>query len=351
MAAKIAPSLFATGPDNSLVAADVYSPSDIMDLSGLSDLLSKLGAVGNGLDLSTLTGGDINNVDVGTLLAANVPNPVLRKLIAKGLPNTFSIRQLLSRIVGYRLESVNQAIYGLNNFGLTFPQYGMTLDQYHIYLSAAMDMIQWQGLSTPNGPYVEWGINQAAVIYGAYLSGVLTSPSAAVDYVNSYLATGAVPIVATGASTASAVARPNITPSAADLLIQAIQQLAADAGYPETAAALGVLLTNPPTPAAVYLTIKKMLQGYRYPADGTSEENATTFLDSLLAVDPNWNRWVRNGEWVSDLTMYQYANGDSKYALSHEPRTRAEAMVVYYDSVSPKDPGALASKIYPGLRI
>jgi hypothetical protein len=67
------------------------------------------------------------------------------------------------------------------------------------------------------------------------------------------------------------------------------------------------------------MVIPNLLNGYRINADDPYSVNinnlATELINTLTAIDVNWNKYNRNGTYILDLSIYKHASDDARRVL------------------------------------
>lgn len=100
------------------------------------------------------------------------------------------------------------------------------------------------------------------------------------------------------------------------------------------------------------MVIPNLLNGYRINADDPYSVNinnlATELINTLTAIDVNWNKYNKNGTYILDLSIYKHASDDARRVLSTIEEHRIGLMASdFYPS---EDLFGLNRKLFKKLR-
>lgn len=96
--------------------------------------------------------------------------------------------------------------------------------------------------------------------------------------------------------------------------------------------------------------VTEVLRSYRFPLRTTTADYdrlATELKTSLATIDPDWYRFQRNGEWISEITCFRYASDAATRLLTNDDEFKTPMMIA--KSYVKKDIGDIAVSNFPYL--
>lgn len=96
--------------------------------------------------------------------------------------------------------------------------------------------------------------------------------------------------------------------------------------------------------------IDMILQGFFFGTKDTVDTypaKRVELINTLKRIDINWDKWLRNGQWIPNLQPFQAASGDAQTLFNLDVPERTYCLAAM--SFPPKAPYDVMSTLYPGV--